>query len=108
MAKIVIEFDTNEKSLDVTMDGEKLQNVEEVSICNAGYDRDGDGDEDDKDYHFHICMLESDDEHALRRISKIVASEVGQGGEPLPNHPGLKKVAGESKFERDVANFFKK
>ena len=107
MAKISIEFDTNEKSLSVTMDGEKLDNVEEVSICNAGYDRDGDGDEDDKDYHFQIFMLEGDDEHDLRRISKIVAGESKEEGEPT-KFAGLKKVAVGTRVERDIAKFFRK
>ena len=78
MAKVTVEYDTNDKSLEVTMDGEKLENVDNISFnCKQSlydYNHDHDDEEDDE-YTMMICMNEKDEEHDYRHVTHIHAAE---------------------------------
>lgn len=67
MAKIIINYDTKEKSLDVSMDGQKLNNISNIYIYN--YEMEG---EDES--HIEITSVEGDEENSIYRRSCIYAN----------------------------------
>lgn len=113
MSKIFIEYDTVEKSLDVSMNGKALQNVDGVNIYRAYYDLDGDNDEnDDPDFHLSVCTVEKnvDDGHAV--ITRISAAESPEGksseAQDVPDMPGFKMTTAprQRRVEKQIADFF--
>jgi hypothetical protein len=101
MAKILIEFDTNEKTLAATIDGKPVDNVVEVSFC-VGYD--------DKD-EYRCCLMtkETNDEHDIQTYTHLRASESidakGVDASPSDIAGFVKSDAGNS-LRQAIANYF--
>lgn len=116
MAEIIAKFDTLSKSLNVTMDGKELENIDSVSISKAYFDRDGDGDEDDADYYLTVCQVEPKKEEGHTVVTRIVASQSPEGesssSPECPELPGYKKVVSTqanrrvSPVSRHIADYF--
>jgi hypothetical protein len=81
MAKVVIEFDTNEKSLAVTIDGQAVDNVVCVDVCRRGYYGYGpaDGDGDEPEFQFAVTQSEKDKANDTTKMTRIVAAASAEG-----------------------------
>lgn len=117
MAKIVIEFDTNEKSLAVSIDGTVVDNVVGAEVYRRGYYGYGapeDNDGDEAEFAFSVTQAEKDKANDLTKMTRIVASESAEGklaaAQDIPDFPYLKRVAtaGRStdKAVADIIDFF--
>lgn len=116
MAKMVIEFDTNDKSLSVTLDGQAVDNVVGAEVYRRGYYGYGapDDEDGDEEFAFSVMTAEKDKENDLTRMTRIVASQSVEGqfqdAQAIAGLPGFKRVAARSRQEdkavRDIVNFF--
>lgn len=102
MAKISIEFDTLEKTLEVKMDGEVVNDVTSVSIYQP-FSYDGDNDDDDEPtFQINLSLGEHDKINKVRKFTHLVASEQNPTGE-------VSKVKGfrlaPTKVEQEIASF---
>lgn len=86
MAKIIAEFDTKEKTLEVTMDGKKVKDVASVAFM-AGYDDPNKG-------YVELTTMEFNEDEKMSRISRVSAS--GEKTERL-----------ERPFQKEVAQLLK-
>lgn len=92
MASIQVEFNTTEKTLEVTVDGKKLDNVDCVSVYKklplGYYGNDSDND-DDPEYCISITTCEEDEESGIHKrthlhaTQKLVAAESDEGKKAL-------------------------
>lgn len=64
MAKITVEFDTADKVLDVTMDGQSMSNVSSIEFF-KGFEG--------EDFHGSITMVEAVDDDKLVKVMRISA-----------------------------------
>lgn len=74
MAKIVAEYDTKAKTLNVTKDGKALDNVMHVSLSrNYNYQKD----QEDDTYGCHVMTKDKSDEEGYSTHTHITANEDG-------------------------------
>lgn len=112
MAKVVIEFDTNEKSLAVSIDGSKVENVVGAEVYRRGYYGCGvpeDNDGDEPEFAFSVMQAEKDKANDMSKMTRIVASENPQakleGARNIAGIPGVKQVATAGrKMDKAVAD----
>lgn len=71
MSKVVINYDTKEKILDVSLDGKKLNNVYQIYVYN--YETN-----EKEEAHIEITSVEGDEEEGLYRRYCIYANRVEQ------------------------------
>ena len=88
MAKIAVNFDTMDKSIEVKIDGKTIDNITSVNFCS-----DYGGDE------FNCCVTTmTDDEGSdIKSYTTLMASE---------KEPEFKEVKDFSKTKADIASFF--
>ena len=105
MAKVVIEFDTNEKTLAVSIDGAAIENVVGAEVYRRGYYGYGppeDG-EADPEFAFSVMQAESDKANDMTKMTRIAAS-LGQSKTVLASA----KVKQTEKAVADIINYFNK
>lgn len=114
MAKINVEFDTLEKTMNVTMDGKTIENAEGVSLYR--------GWSDDEKYGCSICVCSKDEASDVTTYTRVTASDssegkkITEGFETNDAIPGFKivhevKTPSSAKYNREqlvksVASFF--
>ena len=99
MATISISFDTEDKDIEVSIDGKKLDDVTGVQIYRpyvySTYEA-NDKDADDV-YCCEITTLSQDEESGIKTLTRVVASESKTGkeleAEPMEDCPAFKAVA---------------
>ena len=109
MSKLIIEVDTEEKTMAVTVDGEKLKNCEYAEVYQLTKDRYGtDG------VQYIVCQYEVSDT-GVKKQTYIMASETPIGQEAIKNGArahatlvGHVIVPGKTSFEESAYKFFTK
>lgn len=118
MSKIVATFDTEEKSLVVTLDGEELQDVTYVSAGKSWSDED--------DFCMSVSSQTVDEDKGVRRLMTVVACDSSEGrkalesgAKELKSLPGFviasrrevklgeENAASDAELEEAVASYFK-
>jgi hypothetical protein len=116
MAKVVIEFDTNEKSLAVSIDGAAVDNVVGAEVYRRGYYGYGppEDSEESPEFCFSVMQAEKDKANDLTKMTRIIAAENPQaklaGAQDVPGMSSMKRVqtAGRAsdKAVADIIHFF--
>lgn len=97
MAKIVIEFDTVEKTVAVTRDGVAVANVVGATV----------GRYCDDEYGCELCLAEKDEAHDVRTYTRICAAELAKAGQAPAAAPGF-VTDGLTDLQRDVCAFMER
>jgi hypothetical protein len=118
MAKVVIQFDTNDKTLNVTVDGKSLENVVHADVCRRDYYGYGmpvsDDDEDEPEFRFCITQAEKDADNDTEKVTRIVAADSEEGklstAQVIDELPSCRAVAssrvGDGKAVSDIVGYF--
>ena len=84
MAKVIVEFDTKEKTLNVSMEGESLDNIRGVEFFR---------DFDSEDFHMSLRTVERTDDEGFVKIMVINAND-----ELVEDRQGLRKRLAKQLF----------
>lgn len=108
MAEMCIAYNTNEKKLKVTRDGQEIPNVTSVHAGRAYNHSDPAKDE----HRMEITQHHHDAEHDTHEYHRLVASEMATAAEAAAGTeakmaPGFIVLATNSDVEADVQNYFK-
>jgi len=79
MSKIIAEFDTQDKSFSVKMDGKEMADVDSVSFYKMMYNSDG-SENDGDEYCAHVHMSSVDDDEGIREHRSVHAAELETAG----------------------------
>lgn len=75
MAILSVTFDTNEKTLSVSMDGAEVTDLQEL-VFYKSYGEEG-------EYSCSLCTMTHDEENDVRQYNRLSASEAGLGPSSL-------------------------
>jgi hypothetical protein len=117
MAKVVIEFDTNEKTARATVDGVVMENVVCAEMHKKGYYGGYGPDEDEGDepeFVFCLTTAEKDRGNKMQKMTRIVAAEQREAGlstaRAVAGLPSVKAVPagrpGHAEAVRSIVGFF--
>lgn len=113
MAKIVIEFDTVDKTMSASVDGKAVADVVEAYVSKR-YSMSGDGD-DEVSYGCSITTMAEDEESDIRTMTRLCASESLEGqriiaaeGPQKSPVDGFVIVDKTSSLQKDIASFLGK
>jgi hypothetical protein len=78
MAELVVKYDTATKAMTVSLDGEELANVEEVSLCKqptaySPYQESPEDDTEGEEYCLRLCQREAN-EDGLTTVTHTMAN----------------------------------
>jgi hypothetical protein len=105
MAKVTIEFDTNDKYAEVKVDGKLLNDLSYVCLSKRvpyGYDGYSQDSEDADEFSCYISQMSKEDD-GMTKMSSIMASQKTQGA-----FVPAKTVASENKVAQEIFNYLKK
>lgn len=96
MAKVNLEYDTNDKTLSTKMDGKDVTDVHEMNLYKVQHDKDG-----KHKYAAQLTMRKRDGEHDTTHVHHVMASEQDSGltinfiDTTSPIHAAVAKYFGE-------------
>lgn len=107
MAKITVNVDTEQKTLEVLINGELQDNVNEANFYfYEGYDR------GDMELSSRITLRERDENTGITKITYLMAKQSKDGKEALASgasinkHIGLVESIHLDKVKQDIADYF--
>lgn len=92
MAKLTIDFDTEDQSLTVLVNGNAVSNVSGVNLYNWGYDS--------GTPQFVFEVMTSEEDNGVRKYSRLTANQ--KDGTPSKTHAGLFDAAVMTKAQKDI------
>lgn len=113
MSKVVIEFDTKEKTLSVAIDGVAVENVVAAEVVRKGYyyGYGSPGEDGDEEFSFSVLQSEKDKENDTTKMTRIVAAEDERARasaalevEDIPSVRAVPEQSGTDKPEKAVAD----
>lgn len=98
MAEVIAKFDSETKSLTVTIDGNAVGDLQSIDFCRRGYCY-GENDSEENEFRFSLLQMSADEATKLQTVTRTSASAGGViVTEAAPAAPSAKTVSDIAEF----------